>query len=523
MRIAAIFSLLFVAAVPLAAQNPGVWAFTGATVHRVSGPPIEGGTVIVRGGLIDTVTARGAVPAEATVIDVTGMHLYPGLIDAHSRLLVREPEPASGTSDGTGMAPPETSADTRVITMLDVSDAEALDAPRSVGITTARISAKSRVFDGQTPLLNLGRGTPAENVIREVAAQQISFVPRTDSAYPASLMGVIAHIRQTMLDAAHQREALRIYESSPGGHVRPVRREELTALSGVLAGEVPVVLVAQDESMIRRALLLARELGLSDPIISGAVDAWSAAPAIASAGASVILPTQYPKVRSGSDGDEPLRLLRRRVNAPTGALELQKAGVRFAFGSHGAKPSVFLDGVRLAVRAGLPAERALRALTLDAARMFQADRQIGSIDAGKIANLLVYDRPIFEEGATLRHLVIDGRRLTVPEKDETEAEGAVAGRWDLTVDMGGREMGFIVTLEGSGTNLSGRWTGDAGSGDLSNVTFEGDVLEFVISTADRTTGDTSDWRFSGTVDGDQIAGTVSIETDTFQFSGRRVR
>lgn len=518
-----LFAALLAASIPAAAQT-GVWAYTGGTVHPVSGPPIENGTVIIRGGLIDAVGARVAIPPEATTVDVTGLHVYPGLFDAHARVLVKEPEKSKGPLDGSGIAPPETDASTRVLSMLDWSGGnEARESAYAAGITTARLSLRSRVFDGATPVVNFGSGPLERNVVRDVAAQQISFEPRNDGAYPVSLMGVMAYVRQTLMDAAWQAEALRAYDANPRGQNRPQRRRDLDELLPALQGKLPLVLVADNAQMIDRALRLARENGVARPIISGAIDAWQVAPSLDSRNVSMILSTSYPAAPAEGAAEEPLRLLRRRANAPAAPAELAKRKVRFAFGSHGTKPADFLGGVRRAVRAGLAPEAALRALTLAPAEMFGLDRQLGSLERGKIANVIVTSLPLFEENVELRHVVIDGVPMPLPKKKEekTDAVSPAAGRWNVSVDTASRQLTFMITIEGSGSDLRGSWSGDAGSGELSSVTLEGETLSFTLTAADQTTGDTSDWKFSGTLAGDSIAGTVSIESAAFRFEGRR--
>lgn len=516
-----VLPLLLLISAPVHAQAPGVWALQGGTVHRVSGPPIENGTVLIRGGLIEAVGPSVRIPPEATVIDVAGQHVYPGLIDAHSTLLISEPEASKGPTDGSGMAPPETSAATRVRDFIDWTRRDDVDAARASGITTIRASAKGRIFDGATPLVNLGEGTLEANVLKDEAAQQISFVPRSDRAYPGSLMGVIAHIRQTVLDARHQTVATSRYRTTPQGRQRPVQRDELRALTRAIDGRVPIVMVADTKAAIERALTLARELELQ-PIISGAVDAWASAERLGAGSVPVIVTTSFPKGPTRYSSEEPLRLLRRRVRAPEGPAELQRHGVRFAFGTHGASSSTLLTGARAAVRAGLSPEDALTALTLSPARMFGVERQLGSLEPGKIANVIVTDKPLLERDVRVVQILIDGQLLPEPtRKAEADPAAAAEGTWTIRVDTESGELTFNVTFSGEGEALTGTWTGREDSGDLSSVRASGSSIEFVLTTADRLTGDTSDWRFDGTIEGDRMEGTVSISAGVFRFEGRR--
>lgn len=519
-----LFPLVLLVAAPLYSQAPGIWAFKGGTVHTVSGPTIEGGTVVVRRGLIESVGANVSIPAEATVIDVSGMHVYPGLIDAHSTLLINEPKSEGPPRDGSGEAPPLTSAATRVATLIDWTRAADIEKARRAGITTLRVSPRSRVFDGLTPLVNLGEGPLEQNIVDGDVAQQVSFVPRTDSAWPVSLMGVVAHIRQTFLDARHQRDAVRIYESDPSGRLRPTRREELSSLAPVIAGEMPLIMTADTSAMIDRALTLARELEVR-PIISGAVDAWDMADELRTARVPVILTADTPAAVKDAKEDEPLRLLRRRVHAPEGAAALQRRDVAFAWGTHGAAPDRFLPAVRAAVKAGLAESEAVEALTLSAARILGVERQLGSIERGKVANLIVTDLPLLNDEMQIEHMLVDGRPINLPEaeKDESEEDdqSPYAGSWAIRVDVEAEELEFQVTLRGDADSLEGSWSGREESGELAGVGVTEEGLEFVLSTSDRVTGDTTDWRFEAVVDGDTMTGTATTATGTYQIRGTR--
>ncbi len=219
--------LLFaVWAIPLHGEGPGVFALTGGTVHPAAGPAITNGTVIIRDGLIEAVGASLAIPADATVIEAKGSHVYPGLIDAQTSLgAPAAPRRRRGPPSATQPAareeqPPEVTAASLAIRNLKLSD-EDLDTKRATGVTTVLTAPTYGIFNGQSVVLNLGNGTIESRVVKSPATMQIAFNPRPTWTYPDSMMGVIAYIRQTLLDAQHQTAARGIYDRSPAGLRRP--------------------------------------------------------------------------------------------------------------------------------------------------------------------------------------------------------------------------------------------------------------------------------------------------------------
>lgn len=516
MRLRRSLALVVILAAPLLhAAAPGVYAITGGTVHPVSGPPIANGTVVIRNGLIESVGAGIRVPADATTIDATGRHVYPGLIDAHTSL-------GFATAKGADAAA-EPSADSLAVRTVKLTDDDAT-ARRRAGVTTIVTAPSRGIFNGQSVILNLGSGEIASRVIRSPAAQQISFAPRPTWTYPDSLMGVIAHLRQTFLDAQQHAAARDVYERQPTGLRRPAESAALEALRPLLRRDLPVVLVADSEAMMRRAQAIAREFNLRY-IIAGARDAHAMTSELRDV--PVLVSVRWPVAPSDREDreEQPLRVIRERVLAPTTPAALSRAGVPFALVSGSGSASDFLPGIRKAIRNGLSAEDALRATTLAPARIFGVERQLGSIERGKIANLVITDGPIFDEKAKVRTVLIDGREIRLPADDKaaTAAEGdaPIDGTWAVTIRAPQGNVSMQVTLRAENGKLSGTFSGDRGSGDIRGGTFEGASFEFTLSANAQNEAEASDWVFSGTVDGTTMRGTVTTTLGNFEFSGSK--
>ncbi|HEY6213925.1 MAG TPA: amidohydrolase family protein [Vicinamibacterales bacterium] len=512
-------------AAPLFADAPGVFAITGGTVHPVSGPEIANGTVVIRDGLIEAVGANVAVPADATVIDAKGKHVYPGLIDAQTSLGFPSASPAPRRRGAARPAQteqlPETSPAFVAMREAKLSDDD-VEAKRGTGVTTIVTVPAFGIFNGQSVVLDLGEGSMESRVIRNGVAQQISFLPRPAWTFPDSLMGVIAYIRQTMLDAQQYAAAHAIYEKNPTGFKRPDENASLTALGPVLRRDVPVVFVADSELMMRRVMALAKEFNLRY-VISGARQAYRMPADLKSVPLLVSVKWPTPPTSKDERDEQPLRIIRDRQLQPTSPSVLQKNGALFALVSGPGKSGDYLPGIRKAIDNGLSADDALRAVTLSPARILGVDRQLGSLDRGKIANVVVTDKPIFAKDAKVTRVYVDGREVKLPTEEEKAAKRSAAsaldGAWSLIVKSSEGDINFNVTFRLDGENVTGTFSGDRGSGDIREGTFDGTTVEFTITA--RGKAETDSWVFHGTLSGTTIQGTVSTTLGTFPFSGSK--
>ena len=508
----------------LLADPPGVFALVGGRVHTVGSAPIENGTVIIRDGLIERVGAGIAVPADAVVIEVEGLNVYPGLFDAQTTLGLQTSTRRGGDgADTSSQSSTEPTARNRASQQLRLS-AETLDGKRSTGVTTVLIAPTAGNFNGQSVILNLGDGELSTLILKDPASAQISFNTKSWGTFPDSLMGAIYLARQTLLDAQWLATAKGIYERDPRGRKRPEATADLEALAPVLRREIPVVFMAHDQVRMLRAADIGKEFGLRW-VVSGALEAWEHADLLKERDATVLFSVDFPKKPSINVEDQSLAQIRDRVLSPTGASELARRNVPFALVSGPSLSSGgFIDGIRKVINAGLSEDDALRAVTLAPARIFGVDRQIGTLEAGKIANVFVTEGKFWEKDAEVRQLFIDGRqiRLTPESVDEESDESAPGeGSWDLTIRTPDGEISMHVALTITSGRIGGSFSGDRGSGQIRDGSIDGNRLSFTLSAQTVPGGETSDWRFSGTVEGNSIEGEVSNSLGTFQFTGRK--
>jgi imidazolonepropionase-like amidohydrolase len=519
------------------------YAITNARIVTVSGPIIERGTVVIRNGLIAAVGANINAPPDARIIDGAGLTVYPGLIDAYTNLALPEapPSPSPGGGGGGGgffaaqqRPSPGGPNSTQLpglqpeVMVEDIirSGGSDIESARSIGITTALTSPRSGIWMGQSALINLSGDTPQEMIVRSPVAMHVGFIPLRGS-YPGSLMGVFATLRQMMLDAQRYRDQLAAYERSPRGMRRPEMDRSLAALAPVVDGRMPVVMLANSEREISRALDLAAEFKLR-LIIAGGREAERVTDRLVKQNVPVLLSLNLPRRTTPAIPEaepEPLRVMRDRVEAQETAGKLARAGVRFAFQSGSlTNISELLANANRTIEHGLNGPDALKAFTIWPATIFGVENQLGSIETGKIANLTVTRGDLFDRNSRVAHVFIDGRPVDLrPASGGPSGRNPLTGTWNLTVNLGQGEKTGSVTWEQEGERLSGRIAGSLGAGEISNASATaGGEVRFTVAL--QFEGQTKEATFTGTVSGDQIRGAVTVVgASPGSFTATRVR
>jgi imidazolonepropionase-like amidohydrolase len=462
---------------PTTSATPAGFAYavTGGRVHTVSGEPIDNGTVIIRDGVIEAVGAGLAAPADAVVVDVNGMNVYPGLIDMENDAPIEPADDAAANQGGGGgrggrgggagaqqfptreeaerakraaILQPNRSAARHLRTESDEQRQLA-----SAGITTVLAIPPDGIFRGQSALVNV-LVAPDDPQISEIAdyrkglavvrspvASHINMAGRGGGqGYPQSLLGTIAFTRQELANAVWQRDAEAAFAKNGGRGQRPLIEPALDALQPVLARQLPAAFDAGEAREIDRALAMAAEFNL-DPIIVGGQGAAKRTAELLGAKARVFLSLNLPGAGGGrggrgggggggrgGGGAQSLSALTQAQDAPKVPAALAAAGVPFAFASDGLQnPADFVRNAgRIVSDGGLPMAAALRALTLDAARLAGADGQVGSIEKGKIANLVVAEGDLLS-GGRVRHVFIDGRPIDIVAPAPATGRGGRGG------------------------------------------------------------------------------------------------
>jgi hypothetical protein len=257
--------------------------------------------------------------------------------------------------------------------------------------------------------------------------------------------------------------------------------------------------------------------------IYGGQMAYEAAPEIAAKKLPVLVNLKWPEAEKDADPeDKPsLRTLRFRDRASSSPAALAKAGAKFAFYSGGiTAPKDILKAAKKSIDAGLPADAALRALTLSPAEIFGVADRLGSIENGKIANLVVTDGDLFEEKTKINMVFVDGRRFEVrePEKPKDPPKGDITGKWKLsyTTPEGPEESTADLTMDKDGT-VSGTVASKRGTTSIISGYLSVDKFSFTINIP--LEGSAADVTFSGTFDGTSLKGSISVRGFSLEFTG----
>jgi len=425
----------------------GVHALVGGKIVVKPGEVLESGTIILRDGFIKAVGKDVSPPPDARVWDMKGMTIYAGFIDAYlilgptnAPVSTGEMEPetsgmrAAGRTAFYGAAGQRTDPgnpgpgyEVARITpeyraVRDYAPKVKTLAPlRELGFTAGVIAPAKGIVRGSSALVALGEGNPNSAVLKADVFQHVVF--ETDSGesrpYPGSLMGVIASVRQSFFDAQHYTLDHADYLRAPQGRKRPEFDPALEALAPAAHKKMKVTMEPGSALMVDRAARIARELGLDFCLVSCGQE-WRRPDLAKATGATFIVPLDFPtlpKLPEESDWEQVnLDALRAWDWAPENAASLRRQGLEVALTTHGlTDKKKFRLNLRFALDRGLTENDALAALTTVPAKLCGVEDQLGTVEAGKLANLTVVEGAgYFDPEAKVSAVWIDGRIYRAP-------------------------------------------------------------------------------------------------------------
>jgi imidazolonepropionase-like amidohydrolase len=387
------------AAIPVGAQTV---AITGGKVYPVSGPPIEGGTVIIVNGRITAVGSGISIPADAQRIDATGKIVTPGLVNSATELGVQEVGYGAGPNDETAKGKDNIAA---AFTVWDgLNPNSVMFAPaRKDGITSFVVLPNGGLVSGQAALLDVVPGTTTDMMIKSPVAM-VAEVGDPQSAGVNSRGELIVKLRELLEDTrffqthrdAFDRAQTRNFSAS---------RLDLQAMIPVIEGRLPLLVYVDRAADIDAAMRLAREFNLKLMIGSGA-EAWMVADKLAAA---------HIPVLTGAMNNIPGGFASLGQRQESAGL-LRKAGVSVALiGNAGGGDEEAFNVRNLkqeagnAVSYGMTWDDALRAVTLTPAEIFGVSDRVGSLQPGREGNVVVWSGDPFEFTTRVEHVFVRGR------------------------------------------------------------------------------------------------------------------
>lgn len=457
------------------------YALENATVVQAPGQVLEDATVIVRNGLIDAVGTDVTIPFDAQRIEADSLTVYAGFISGLSYAAVDEPESEGGQDVENPGTPPNDRAgiqpDRQARSMLDPSDND-VESLREIGFAAAHVVPEGRMLPGAGTIVQLAGDDPNAMVLRGDASLFTQF-EGARGVYPATSMANIATWRQLYREAERRMMLEEQYAQNPRGRERPPSDPVHNAFFPVLDGTKPVFFYTQGLLEMHRALSLQEELGF--PLaLAGLREGFRDPETLQSAEADLFLSLDLPereewsppepdtltidaaeadpdtlttqadsakaatppdpssffvrdfRTRSYEDTDDETENLKARQAIEReaynrNAAALHEAGLRFSFMTVDADADDIRANLRTMIEAGLPEDVALAALTTHPADMLGLSEQLGTVESGKIANLVVTEGPYFADDTAIRYMFVDGQLFEIEEAasaTDTDDEGA---------------------------------------------------------------------------------------------------
>ncbi|HUQ96951.1 MAG TPA: hypothetical protein VM010_04745, partial [Chitinophagaceae bacterium] len=410
----------------VADARSGYYAFTNATIVKDATTTLTGATLVIKEGKIVAVGSGLKAPAGAVVIDCNGKWLYPSFIDVYadygtptpqrpqefSWLARGQVESATKGAYGWNQAI-KSETDAYKVFQADEAKAKPL---RDGGFGTVLSHVRDGIARGTGTLVSLAAEKENRVILKDRASANYSFSKGSSTqAYPTSIMGAIALLRQTYLDASW-------YKTKPVAEGLNLSLKAWNEASGL-----PQLFEAGDKWNDLRADRIGDEAGVQY-IIKGGGNEYQRIKEIKATNATFILPLNYPQAQDVEDPNDArfvsLDDLKHWELAPTNPASFERAGIPFCLTTSDLKDvKTFFTALRTAINYGLSEKAALAALTKTPATVLDVYDLVGSLEAGKWANFLITSGPVFAEGTTLYQNWVQGEKYSVNDDSWNSATG----------------------------------------------------------------------------------------------------
>jgi hypothetical protein len=502
------------------------FAITNATVYTSPSSSVQA-TVLIKNGLIAEVGTDIKLPAEAEEVAGDSLFIYAGFIDLGTEAGVSKPAAPDRPQDMDPSDPPPHLAG--ITPYRDVLDDfnpenEKISDWRKKGFTIAQLLPKGDgMLPGKTSLVIYGHKS-SSNIITASTGLFVKF-QAISGMYPGTTLGIMAKWRDLIQNADFASKH-RVMFANQNGISRPPKDLVLEAFFPVLNKDIPVVFEISNELEIRRALTLQRENGFN-MILTGIQEGAALIPDIKKAGVQVVLSLSLPDDKASKKKVEnPTEEIQNRMDrikeAYKNSMELaslfEKEKIPFAFATNSLKTGDFMKNIRLMIENGLSEEAALAALTINAAKIMGIDQMSGSIEKGKLANLVVTTDTLFKKEAQIKYVWADGYLfeydINKKRKGDEDKEDGLSGSWNYSAETPEGSSSGLMKIKRRSEGYKGTITYDdpEGEGEISaemnqiewsdnklSFTFNVDVKGINISVS-----------VSGEISGDQFEGDMSI-------------
>ncbi len=534
------------------------------------------GSVLVKDGLIAQVGANIQAPYDAQVIDMDSMYIYAGFIDALSHVGLKKKDkedrpkvknPGNPPNAVAGITPEHSVYD-------DYAPEESsIKKLREQGYGIAHVVPQGRMLPGMGAIFSLGEGNVAELVIQKEASM-FSQLKSANRVAPGTTIGVMAKYRDIYRNAAATSEYNSKYNTNPAGMRRAQPEPAIESFVPVVNKQLSVYFIANSALDVSRVIALQEELGFK-LVLSDVEQGWPMATKISSGGYPLLLSMDLPDAikeekkeekddskmtdeekKKAAEVKEKAEKKKKKEESKLSVLEkankkakmerevrkkksiqeyegqaamMEKKGIKFAFTGISTKPGDIRKNLKRMIDAGLSEKTALAALTTNAADQLGISKIAGTITKGKLANLVITDKPYFEEKSTIRYVFVDGQ-MSEMKKDEKKgkvakgAGAALAGEWNYSIEIPGQTQSGTIKITADGDDLlvevdSADEAGDYEDG--TSVAFTDNKLTFDMSVDNDGFQMELSWDID--IEGDTMKGMVKAgQFGSFPMEGSKI-
>ena len=504
-------------------NEPNVWALTNAMIHTEPGDSLKNSTLIIRDGKIEKVGRYIKIPLDAYEIDMDGSNIYAGFIDGWFE--VKKDEKVESPDDHWN---DKIRAAYRAKNDLKISEKD-LRALHSIGITSAHVVPEKGIFKGKSDLVILNDELTS---ISKDVSQVLEFKASrwSDRKYPNSLLGVIAVMRQTFLDASWYHRSLEIIKNYPIENKPLPLNPSLHEIGNFMKNKHPILFITKEEHGAIRSLNIANEFNLR-PWLLGSGYEYRRLETIKKHKPFMIFPLEFPEKPQVRDSHIALQFTNEQLKhwdmAPDNIKRAFDAGLRFSFTSGTLKnKTIFRENLRRIIDRGLPRDVALSALTTYPALAMGLEQYIGKVQPGYVANLVVTDGDYFDPNSRVTSIWLAGKEKYVSEK----IAPSYAGKWKVKVEKSDYELEFMIPDKYHKSKksfndalaknlLDGKFKIEEKKVNLMDLKIDGKTVEFKIE------GGLFDiahvLAFKGNLVNDKISGSIFDGSRKYSFSANR--
>ncbi|WP_225587031.1 amidohydrolase family protein [Algoriphagus sp. Y33] len=516
------------------------YAITNATVFTAAGEKGTKATVLIKNGLIQGVGSNIALPKEAKTIAGDSLYVYPAFVAGASDVGITKPNDPERTEDFVSSNPSDEIAGITpwrsAVDQFSIKDGK-IDDLRKAGFAIVQIVPDGGMLAGKTAVMLLGNGH-STNLLLENTALAANF-RGSRGMYPGTAVGVMAKFRE-IYDNAKLTSLREQKYTTVSGLKRPEITPTYSAMEEVIRGQIPVMFSASSELEIRRAISLQKEKGFK-LILTDLEEYEGVLDVLKTSGVGVLVKLQIPDDKAikaqKEDATDEVKLLNAKVKeaydkALAQASKLEETGIPFAFTTVGVKSGDIIKALRTMIANGLSEKAALAALTSNAADILGIGKVSGSIEKGKMANLILSTDSLFAEDTQIKHMVVDGfiydyetkAKKKASKEGNGEGSAKIEGNWDYTSESPAGSSDGVLIIKKEGADYTGTITYDDPSGSgkataaIQNVTLDGSTLSFSFKVSANGMEITVD--VSGEVSEDSYEATMTVgEFGTFPFNG----